>query len=232
MSEIAFIGIDTETTGLDPVNDHLLEIAVVAFDRNLRPLSAFGALTVTPEVESVIATRGKGLHEIPREMHEIPREMHEKTGLWDELQSSLDDELPNELGWYDETLCERLDELFQAYGTPERKLPILGNSSHYDRRMLEARLPKLLSRFSHRHIDPSSDLETMKGADFASATVIEAEFETSIEFEQFQVQVSGGQQHRAEYDIHRSAALLRYLWRVVDFPTFFPLFTYPNAKEF
>lgn len=225
MSEIAFIGLDTETTGLDPVNDHLLEIAVVAFDRTLRPLSAFGALTVTPEVESVIRTRGLGLED-------VPREMHEKTGLWDDLQTSLADELPNELGWYDVTLCERLEELFQAYGTPERKLPILGNSSHYDRRMLEARLPNLLGKFSHRHIDPSGILETMKGADFARATVIEAEFENSIEFTQFQVQVSGGQQHRAEYDIHRSAALLRYLWRVVDFASFFPLFTYPNAKEF
>ena len=218
MSEIAFLGLDTETTGLDPVNDHLLEIAVVAFDRNLRPLSAFGALLVTPGNQQLIRTRGEG-------MHQIPREMHEKTGLWDDLQTSLDDQPPSELEWYDNTLCERLDDLFRLYGTPERKLPILGNSSHFDRRFLEARLPNLLGHFSHRHIDPSGLLETMKAADFARATVIEAEFETSIEYEQFEPQVSGGQQHRAEYDVHRSAALLRYLWRVVDFASFFPLYT-------
>ena len=228
MSEIAFLGLDTETTGLDPVNDHLLEIAVVAFDRNLRPLSAFGTLFVTPETEQIIATRGEG-------MHEIPREMHEKTGLWDELQDAAFDAgkaTPVPLGLLDLSLVAKLDSLFEAYGAPERKLPILGNSSHFDRRFLEARLPNLLGRFSHRHIDPSGLLETMKAADFARATVIEAEFQTSIEHDQFEAQVSGGQQHRAEYDVHRSAALVRYLWRVVDFASFFPLFTYPNAKEF
>ena len=225
MSEIAFLGLDTETTGLDPVNDHLLEIAVVAFDRNLRPLSAFGTLFVTPETEQIIATRGDG-------MHEVPREMHEKTGLWDDLQAVAEENWLAELEWYDEALCSELDDLFRLYGTPDRKLPILGNSSHFDRRFLEARLPNLLGHFSHRHIDPSGLLETMKGADFARATVIEAEFQTSIEHDQFEVQASGGQQHRAEYDVHRSAALLRYLWRVVDFASFFPLFTYPNAKEF
>lgn len=223
MSEIAFLGLDTETTGLDPVNDHLLEIAVVAFDRNLRPLSAFGALLVTPGNQQLIRTRGEG-------MHEIPREMHEKTGLWDDLQSLAEEDRPAKLEWHDENLCAELDVLFRSYGTPERKLPILGNSSHFDRRFLEARLPNLLGRFSHRHIDPSGLLETMKGADFARATVIEAEFQTSIEYEQFEAQASSGQQHRAEYDVHRSAALLRYLWRVVDFASFFPLYTYP--KEF
>lgn len=225
MSEIAFLGLDTETTGLDPVNDHLLEIAVVAFNRNLRPLASFGALLVTPESQQFIRTRGEG-------MHEIPREMHEKTGLWDDLQASLADQPPSELERYDESLCSELDDLFRLYGTPERKLPILGNSSHFDRRFLEARLPSLLGHFSHRHIDPSGLLETMKGADFARATVIEAQFETSIEHDQFEEEASLQQQHRAHFDVHRSAALLRYLWRVVDFASFFPLFTYPNAKEF
>lgn len=224
MSEIAFLGLDTETTGLDPVNDHLLEIAVVAFNRNLRPLASFGAFFATPETEEIIATRGEGLHE-------IPREMHEKTGLWDEIQAYRADQGLTPLGDYDTLLTGGIDEWFEMLGTPERKLPILGNSSHFDRRFLETRLPNLLGKFSHRHIDPSGLLETMKGADFARATVIEAEFETSIEHEQFEEEVSLQQQHRAHYDVHRSAALLRYLWRVVDFASFFPLYTHPNVKE-
>ena len=224
MSEIAFLGLDTETTGLDPVNDHLLEIAVVAFDRALRPLAAFGCLFLTPETEQIISTRGDG-------MHEIPREMHEKTGLWDDLQSLADEVPPAELERHDGSLCSEVDNLFRLYGAPERKLPILGNSSHFDRRFLEVRLPNLLGHFSHRHIDPSGILETLRAVDPAKATVIEAEFEASIEFEQFEAQVSGGQQHRAEYDVHRSAALLRYLWRVVDFASFFPLYAYPNVEE-
>ena len=218
MSEIAFLGLDTETTGLDPVNDHLLEIAVVAFDRALRPLASFGCLFFTPETERVISTRGEG-------MHEIPREMHEKTGLWDELQSLAEEDRPAKLEWHDENLCVELDGLFRLYGTPERKLPILGNSSHFDRRFLEARLPNLLGHFSHRHIDPSGILETLRAVDPAKATVVEAEFETSMEHEQFEEAVSDQQQHRAHYDVHRSAALLRYLWRVVDFASFFPLYT-------
>lgn len=218
MSEIAFLGLDTETTGLDPVNDHLLEIAVVAFDRALRPLASFGCLFFTPETERIISTRGDG-------MHEIPREMHEKTGLWDDLQSLAEEDRPAKLEWHDENLCAELDGLFRLYGTPERKLPILGNSSHFDRRFLEARLPNLLGHFSHRHIDPSGILETLRAVDPAKATIIETGFETSIEFEQFEAAVSDQQQHRAHYDVHRSAALLRYLWRVVDFASFFPLYT-------
>ena len=218
MSEIAFLGLDTETTGLDPVNDHLLEIAVVAFDRALRPLAAFGCLFLTPETEQIISTRGDGIHE-------IPREMHEKTGLWDDLQSLAEEDRPAKLEWHDENLCGELDVLFRSYGTPDRKLPILGNSSHFDRRFLEARLPNLLGHFSHRHIDPSGILETLRAVDPAKATIIAAEFQTSIEYDQFEAAVSDEQQHRAHYDVHRSAALLRYLWRVVDFASFFPLYT-------
>lgn len=220
-SEIAFIGIDTETTGLDPVNDHLLEIAVVAFDRNLRPLGAFGALLITPEVEPIIATRGEGLHE-------VPREMHEKTGLWDELQSLAREALET-LEWYDDSLSDCLDEWFEMFGTPERKLPILGSSVHFDRRFMETRLPKLLSRFSHRHIDPSSDLQAIAGADPVRAKVIEAEFECSPECAQFEELVDG-EKHRAHYDIHRSAAMIRYLYRTVNFASLFPLHVYPEEN--
>lgn len=221
-SEIAFIGIDTETTGLDPVNDHLLEIAVVAFDRNLRPLAAFGSLFLTPETETIIATRGEGVHE-------IPREMHEKTGLWDELQSLARETPGEELAWYDAMLCEELDDWFEAFGTPERKLPILGSSVHFDRRFMETRLPRLLSRFSHRHIDPSSDLQAIAGVDPVRAKVVEAEFECSPECAQFESLVEG-EKHRAHYDIHRSAAMIRYLYRTVNFASLFPLHVYPKEN--
>lgn len=221
-SEIAFIGLDTETTGLDPVNDHLLEIAVVAFDRNLRPLSAFGTLCVTPETAPIIATRGEGLHE-------IVREMHENTGLWDDLQEARASIDPAPLGLIDLALRAQLDDWFRAYGDPGRKLPILGNSSHFDRRFLEARLPELLSGFSHRHIDPSSDLQAIAGADPVRAKVIEAEFQCSPECEQFEDLVSG-EKHRAHYDVHRSAALLRYLYRTVDFASLFPLYVHPKEN--
>lgn len=224
-SEIAFIGIDTETTGLDPVNDHLLEIAVVAFDRNLRPLASFGTVFVTPETTEIIATRGEGLHE-------IPREMHEKTGLWDDLQKAsaqMGQVPPVPLRMFDLWLCSELDHWFEAYGTPDHKLPILGSSVHFDRRFMETRLPKLLSRFSHRHIDPSSDLQAIAGADPVRAKIIEAEFEHSPECAQFEDLVSG-EKHRAQYDIHRSAAIIRYLYRTVNFASLFPLHVYPKEN--
>jgi len=127
------VWIDTETTGLDYKKEALLEIAIVVTDSDLNVLAQY---------ESIIKTPKRKL----RRMDDYVTTMHAKTGLLAELPSA---ELT--MKQVEDTILKGLDELGLT-----KKLLLGGNSVHFDRRMLETRMPRLMARFTHQNLDVSS----------------------------------------------------------------------------
>lgn len=210
MSDIAFLGLDTETTGLDPETSHILEVGLVAFDDHLRPIAQTSRVFVVPEV--VVHVRSAG-----RDLHPAVAKMHTETGLWDELHQRLMHNPPVNYSSVDALLVATLHGWYEQFGKPERALPMLGSSVHFDRRMMEGRFPKLLGEFSHRNIDASTLGEIVKAADPRLAKNLDSRFADSSEMDGV-----SGKAHRAVYDVHRSAALIRFLCREAGLRHLFP----------
>jgi len=130
-----YIGIDLETTGLDPARDRILEIAWVLLDEDLVELSSFHEVVDAP---SSAIEQGAA------------RAMHEETGLVRKrgAQWVIDAGgfLPTSLATIEERLYATLEVL------PEP--PILaGQSVHFDRGFLERWMPHAAGLLHHRNLD-------------------------------------------------------------------------------
>lgn len=101
-----FAMLDTETTGLDPENDYLLEIAWVVLDQNLQQIG--------PE-RTFLVDHGNGWGEVYSQLksNEVVRNMHEHSGLLSEFGSG--DERP--LSWIARILYEDLASLPRGEST-------------------------------------------------------------------------------------------------------------------
>jgi len=130
----AIVWIDTETTGLDYKKEALLEIAVVVTDNDLNEITSYASIIKTPKRKF-------------RRMNDYVRNMHITSGLLTELET---------FGGKDVRKVENeILEMLDRYGL-EKKLVLGGNSVHFDRRMLETRMPRLMARFTHQNLDVSS----------------------------------------------------------------------------
>ena len=109
-SEIAFLGIDTETTGLNPVTSHILEIGMVAFDRGLRPIARTSRLLVVEATLPAVTSHGKGLHP-------AVSAMHSDTGLWADLDNWLTYNAVTTYDYVDRSLCKSLQSWHDDFGT-------------------------------------------------------------------------------------------------------------------
>lgn len=132
---LAFI--DLETTGLDPAEASILEIAVIVTDGDLH------SANVGPNLV---------LHAETREMPEVVREMHTTSGL-------LDDVAQSGLKVWD---AERqVLEFLREFDEPG-KIPLAGSSVHFDRKFLAYHMPDLEAWFHYRNVDASSLGEVMR----------------------------------------------------------------------
>ena len=127
--------IDCEMTGLDPVNDVLVEIAVVVTDADLQPLD--------PGIDIVIAATSDKLAAMP----DVVREMHTASGLLaalDTATTSLADAERQVLDYIKRFVPER------------RKAPLCGNSIATDRSFIARYMRELDDHLHYRMIDVSS----------------------------------------------------------------------------
>ena len=133
------VWIDTETTGLDFSNDKLLEVAVIITTDNLK---------VVDRYTSVIKTTKKAL----RGMDEWCQTTHGASGLLDELATA------------DKSLKQVEQEVIALLDKHDltSRATLAGNSVHFDRRMLETRMPRLMARFTHQNLDVSAIGLTVK----------------------------------------------------------------------
>ncbi|HET6546470.1 MAG TPA: oligoribonuclease [Rhodanobacteraceae bacterium] len=128
------IWIDLEMTGLDPVRDHILEIATVVTDRDLNILAEGPEIAIRHTLDRLEA------------MDDWNRNQHGKSGLW---QRVLDSEV-------DTAGAEAVTVEFLAQWLPPGKSPMCGSSICQDRRFLYRLMPRLERYFHYRNLDVST----------------------------------------------------------------------------
>ncbi len=128
------IWIDLEMTGLDPDQDHIIEMATIVTDSALNVL-AEGPVTAIHQEESILSG-----------MDEWNTRQHNGSGLVDRVRQSRCDEKEAE----QQTLA-----FLTKYVAPG-KSPMCGNSICQDRRFLVRWMTDLERYFHYRHIDVST----------------------------------------------------------------------------
>ncbi len=132
--------VDCEMTGLDKVNDALIEVAVLVTDADLNVLGNGVDVVIKPPSEA-IAT-----------MNEFVTGMHTDSGLINELDSGVS------LAKAQELCLEYVREFCPEPG----RAPLAGNSVGTDRAFLDRDLPEFAQHVSYRTIDVSSLKELAK----------------------------------------------------------------------
>ncbi|MDO5645443.1 MAG: oligoribonuclease [Dermabacter sp.] len=134
------IWVDCEMTGLDKVNDALIEVAVLVTDADLNVLGEGVDIVIAPP-EGALESMG-----------EFVRTMHSTSGLLDDLSAGV-------------SLAEAQKaclDYVREYCPEPGKAPLAGNSVGTDRIFLERDLPEFADHISYRTIDVSSLKELAK----------------------------------------------------------------------
>ncbi len=134
------IWIDMEMTGLDPMKDRVIEIAVVVTDPhlNVRVEGPVFAVHQTDETLDKMDAWNKGTHG--------------KSGLIDRVKASEVDEA---------SASKQVIDFLKQY-VPAGKSPMCGNSICQDRRFLANYMPELEAFFHYRNLDVSTLKELAK----------------------------------------------------------------------
>jgi oligoribonuclease len=128
------IWIDLEMTGLDPLEDRIIEIATIVTDKNLNVLEEGPTLVVKQSDEKLDG------------MDEWCTTQHGKSGLTDRVRNSS----------ISEATAEAITLAFLEKYVPAGKSPMCGNSICQDRRFLARWMPQLEEFFHYRNLDVSS----------------------------------------------------------------------------
>lgn len=128
------IWIDLEMTGLDPLEDRIIEIATIVTDKNLNILEEGPTLVVNQSDEKL-----KG-------MDEWCTSQHGKSGLTDRVRNSS----------ISEATAEAVTLAFLQKYVPQGRSPMCGNSICQDRRFLARWMPELEEFFHYRNLDVST----------------------------------------------------------------------------
>ena len=128
------IWIDLEMTGLDTVNDTIIEIATIVTDKHLNELAEGPVLAIGQPQDVMDA------------MDEWNTRQHGESGL---TQRALDSDV--DLGSAEKATIDFLEDWIDA-GTS----PMCGNSICQDRRFLARQMPDLERWFHYRNLDVST----------------------------------------------------------------------------
>jgi len=128
------IWIDLEMTGLDTVNDSIIEIATIITDGELNVL-AEGPVCAVQQNEEVL-----------KAMDDWNRRHHTDSGLWQRVVSSP----------YDLAAAEAVNIDFLKSWVEKGASPMCGNSVCQDRRFMHRLMPELESWFHYRNLDVST----------------------------------------------------------------------------
>ncbi|KXW55748.1 oligoribonuclease [Ferrovum sp. PN-J185] len=134
------IWIDMEMTGLNPVTDKIIEIALIITDSELNQVATAPVMVIhqSDEILDGMDAWNKGTHG--------------RSGLIDKVKASLIDEATAE---------QQLLEFVSQY-VPANESPMCGNTICQDRRFLAKYLPKLEQYFHYRNLDVSTLKELAK----------------------------------------------------------------------
>jgi len=134
------IWIDLEMTGLEPDQDHIIEIATIVTDVNLQIIAEGPVLAIHQE-DGIIDG-----------MDEWNTRTHGESGLIDRVRASEVDE---------HAAGQQTIEFLSRY-LPPGSSPMCGNSICQDRRFLARHMPELEAFFHYRNLDVSTLKELVK----------------------------------------------------------------------
>ncbi|WP_020393607.1 oligoribonuclease [Thiolinea disciformis] len=134
------IWIDLEMTGLDTMNDVIIEIATVVTDKDLKVL-AEGPVIAIHQADDILAR-----------MDDWNQKQHGSSGLVQRVKNSH----------WTETEAEQATLDFLRQYVPEGASPMCGNSICQDRRFLARQMPNLEKFFHYRNLDVSTLKELAK----------------------------------------------------------------------
>lgn len=127
---------DLEMTGLDPVEDRILEVAVIATDWDFNEIATYEAVKkVGPNL-----MKGRMVGE-----------------FWEKYSSVRDALITQNLsGKNGRTVENELLEFIDKHFEAEERLLLAGNSIHQDRKFIEGEWPRLNERLHYRMLDVSA----------------------------------------------------------------------------
>ena len=128
------IWIDLEMTGLDTVNDLIIEIATIVTDKDLNVL-AKGPMIAIHQTDEVMAG-----------MDDWNTKQHGGSGLTERVRVST----------YSEVQAEAETIAFLSQYVEKGKSPMCGNSICQDRRFMARCMPELEDYFHYRNLDVST----------------------------------------------------------------------------
>ena len=134
LSDQNLIWIDLEMTGLSPVTDRIIEIAVVVTDAQVA-LRVEGPVFAIHQPDDVLGT-----------MDEWNTRQHTNSGLTERVRASE----------VSEAEAEQLTLQFLRQHVDQGASPICGNSICQDRRFLIRHMPQLAAYFHYRNLDVST----------------------------------------------------------------------------
>ena len=141
-SDLVWLWIDCEMTGLDTQNDQLLEVACIVTDKDL---------TTKHEGPDMVIGHNQSVLE---QMDEWCRSHHKASGLW---QSVLDSKL------IVTQVEEAIISFLEGLNKNKRNWILAGNSIHHDKAFLQRWMPKLMSYCHYQILDVSSIAMIMNG---------------------------------------------------------------------
>ena len=127
------VWLDLETTGLDPVNDDILQLGMVVTDDDL---------TERGRMSWVMFNTGP-----TASTHPVVVDMHTQNGLWVACQDSrlqCIQVVREAIAW------------LETLGVERGKVQLAGNTIGFDRSFLRVWMPELLAHFHYRSVDMSS----------------------------------------------------------------------------
>lgn len=149
--DVKFIGVDLETTDLEPEGGAILEVAAVKLDAALNELDRFHAI-VPHNLDNLV-------------INDFVTAMHSETGLLGEVQDAQ----------------RHLDETFHTALTVQAQLldwigevdkpVLLGSSVQFDRKWMEYHWPEVIAKFHYRNCDVSSIKELISPLEIAEPEV-------------------------------------------------------------
>jgi oligoribonuclease len=134
------IWIDLEMTGLDPLQERIIEIATVVTDSELNILAEGPSIAINQSEKLLQA------------MDEWNINQHGKSGLTSRVQKSTVTEAQAELATIE----------FLKQWVPQGASPMCGNSIGQDRRFLVRYMPELANYFHYRNLDVSTLKELVR----------------------------------------------------------------------
>ncbi|MFT4164379.1 MAG: oligoribonuclease [Microlunatus sp.] len=128
------VWIDCEMTGLDLINDALIEVAAIVTDGELNVLGEGVDVVIRPSDEALA------------QMGDFVRNMHQTSGLLELLTDGISMQAAE----------QQVLDYIREYVPDSRKAPLAGNTIGTDRAFLARDMPALESHVHYRNVDVSS----------------------------------------------------------------------------